>query len=860
MPDDRDPPSRLSRRARLSTLFLFAVVSFCLASLAPAATAKPGDKPAKLTRAEKAAQKKAVAALPQVYRDWLDEVDVLITPDEVTAFLALDKDYQRDAFIERFWESRNKFQGVSGNEFRDLWNARVQEARSHYGSLKEDRARVFLLNGPAAAITVSQCSEILWPLEVWYYNGSERAHFEFIVIFFQKWGAGPYRIWEPMEGAGELFRDSASREERSLNAVASGCRDGDRIAGAINWVLGQGMGYGMIQAKFDSRPTGPGGEWIAAFHAYSTDLPETAPTFNAKLDFDYPGRHQERTVVEGVIQVPVSEVGQAKLGEHRSYNFVLTGEVLQGRKLFDSFRYKFDFPLTDVHDGSLPLVFQRYLRPGTYNLIIKVEDLNSAKFFRSEHPLVVPQTDKIAPAPLPSPDSESGRLLLEANAALSTGETTLKVVKPQGEFQTGMQRFETLTTGTDIARMTFALDGKPILTKNRAPYSVELDLGPVPRPRTLTATAYDAKGNEVARDQLLINAAGHRFAVHLLEPHRGKRYQSSLLANAATEVPEEQTVERVEFYLNESLVATLYQPPYVQPIVLPKSEALSYVRAVAYLADGNSTEDLVFVNSDVEQIKVQFVELYTSVLDRAGRPVEGMAQKDFIASEDGVKQQIVRFEQVRDLPIHAAIAIDISASMEPALPEARQAALQFFEQTVKPKDRAALITFNDHPNLAVKFTNDVTSLAGGLAGLKAERGTALYDSIVFSLFYFNGIKGQRAILLLSDGRDEGSRFTFEDALDYARRAGVTIYSIGLGKEVDKKHLSKLAEETGGRSFFVQSAAELAAIYAGIERDLRSQYLIAYQSTNSGDDNTFRTVELKCAQPGLEVKTIRGYYP
>ena len=83
----------------------------------------------------------------------------------------------------------------------------------------------------------------------------------------------------------------------------------------------------------------------------------------------------------------------------------------------------------------------------------------------------------------------------------------------------------------------------------------------------------------------------------------------------------------------------------------------------------------------------------------------------------------------------------------------------------------------------MKFTNDVTPLAGGLAGLKAERGTALYDSLIFSLFYFNGVKGQRAVLLLSDGKDEGSRFSYEDALDYARRAGVAIYAIGLGEEL-----------------------------------------------------------------------------
>ena len=99
--------------------------------------------------------------------------------------------------------------------------------------------------------------------------------------------------------------------------------------------------------------------------------------------------------------------------------------------------------------------------------------------------------------------------------------------------------------------------------------------------------------------------------------------------------------------------------------------------------------------------------------------------------------------------------------MTDSLDEARNAALEFFQQTIKPKDRAAFIPFNDRPSLAVKFTNDVNSLAGGLAGLKAERGTALWDSIVFCLYYFNGVRGQRALLLLSDGKDEGSRFTWD---------------------------------------------------------------------------------------------------
>jgi tyrosine-protein kinase Etk/Wzc len=177
------------------------------------------------------------------------------------------------------------------------------------------------------------------------------------------------------------------------------------------------------------------------------------------------------------------------------------------------------------------------------------------------------------------------------------------------------------------------------------------------------------------------------------------------------------------------------------------------------------------------------------------------------------------------------VVLDVSASMEESLDKAKKAALTFLEETIQPKDRAAVITFNDHPNLLVKFTNDVTTLAGGLAGLKAERGTALYDTVVFSLFYFSGLKGQRAMLLLSDGKDEGSRFSFEEAVDYARRAGVTIYAIGLGEDLEKKKLAKFADETGGRAFFLKTVDELPAIYKAIENELRSQYLIAYQSTN-----------------------------
>jgi len=859
---------RARRRLTLLSLLVLTLMTPCASAFA-AGPASP-----KPTRAERKAEKEAIQKLPQKYRDWLETVELLISDQELATFLTLDKDYQRDAFIKKFWEVRNPYH-TSSNTFEERWEQKVEEAKAEFGSLTDDRSRMLLLNGPPASRLESHCAGIIWPIEVWYYLSGERVHSEFLVVFYRHWGAGPFRVWTAADGLDTLFSNGAADNGggHSLQGIAGGCRDGDKIAGALGYVNSQGMEYSLLEARLMEKPTEQKGEWVSSFNTYSTDLAPGTPPLPAKLTFDFPGRYQNRTVMEGVISVPLSGAGQSSLGGAHTFDLLLNGELLQGGKLFDSFRYKFDLPAASVTganaanptaggEPSLPLIFQRFLRPGDYTLIVKVVDINSNKAYREERAVSVPSSDRVAAAAPPDPDSASSRILQEANAALMSGDTVLKLVRPFGELQIGMQRFDTLSKG-EFDKVTFALDGKPVLTKRHPPYSVELDLGALPRPRRLSATAYDATGNQLASDELLVNSAANRFQVRLTEPQRGKKYDSSLLARAEVAVPDGQEVQRVEFYLNETLIATAYQPPYQQPILLPKGEEIAYVRAVAYLPDGNSTENLVFVNApeNMAEVEVNFVELYASVLDHQKRPVANLEQKDFAVSEDGVKQEIARFERVTNLPIHAAVTIDVSASMEKNLDKARAAAVQFLQGTIQPKDRAAVVTFNDHPNLTVKFTNDIPTLAGGLAGLKAERGTALYDSIIFTLYYFTGVKGQRALLLLTDGKDEGSRFTFEDALEYARRAGVTIFAIGLGDDAEHRKLEKLSEETGGRAFFLKNVDELAGIYATIEAELRSQYLIAYQSSNTtSGSNTFRGVDLKVNKPGLEAKTIRGYYP
>ena len=810
--------------------------------------------------------KALTAQLPEQHRQWLLEVHWLISAEERQAFLQLEKDYQRDAFIERFWRTRDRFTESATNEFRDQWYERLHYASQEFGDLMGDRARMFLLNGPPTARVPFRCSGTTWPLEIWYYKGSERVSYEFFLLFYKKWGGQRMVLWRSGDGIRELMDMGASAGGGGdfFQDVYT-CKDGDFVAGVLRRLLHPSyqMDYSMLLGKIERPRETPDGEWIETFESYSTDIPEDAGTFEAKVSLDYTERYQSRTVMDGLIEVDPAGVEAAELGGHKGYNFLITGEILREASLFDQFRYRFDLPA--IGDGPIPLVFQRRLRPGNYRLVVKVEDLNSKAFFRHEADIEVPFIDSDI-ASLPD-DPETRKILEDAHLVIGNDIPTIQLVEPQGTMQVGMVRFDTLVTGKGIEEVRFALNDRVVLQKRRPPFSVELDLGSVPRTHDVRVSAHDAEGNELTSDELTLNAGEHQFQVHLVEPRDGVTYTDHVDVDAKVLTPEGRPIERVEVYLNEDLIATLYQEPWTQRVQLQEPGQLAYVRAVAYLPDDNSTDDLVYINAPdyLENLDIEFVELYASVLDRSDRPLLGLDGSQFTILEDGVEQTVARFDKVTNLPIHAQVVVDVSASMEDNIDTVQQAALQFFEDTVRPKDRASLVTFNDHPYLSVKFTNEIAELAGGLAGLKAERGTALWDAMVFGLYYMNGLKGQKAILLLSDGKDEVSRFSFEQTLEYARRAGVSVYSIGLGIEgkdsrVAKKALTELAEETGGRSFFIKEVSELAAIYAAIQQELRSRYLIAYQSSNSSSNGKFRSIELRVDVPGAKAKTLSGYYP
>ena len=747
----------------------------------------------------------------------------------------------------------------------------MELAKDLYEDVSEPRAQMMLFHGEPQDRKPVRCSDFLKSLELWYYEGTLFIRNSFYLVFYRQ-GAGTraaWKLWSPRDGLFPLMAPTFRRpptDREALALISNGCILGGQVVDALS----RSLDWEKLAEEERILPS-PGEEWLRTFVAYSTDLPEGAATFSADVEISFPGRYQSRTLLQGLVAVPVAEAELSTLEDHPSYNFVVDGEILLKDQLFEHFRYRFNLSAGQAEGDTLPLAFQRYLRPGKYRLVLKVEDLNQEAFYSHDRDVEVPRLaqaptpDPVAPAPPEARDvTLSTRLLSEANADLPTGDHTVQLIAPQGVLVTGRLRVEALTRGEGVARVRFDLNGRPVFTKSRPPYSVELNLGEAPRIHTLRATSLDREGRALAMDEVPINTGPHRFALRLIEPQAGKKYTQSVRAHAEVQVPEGERLDRVEFYLNDTRVASLYQPPFVQPIVISAQEPLAYVRAIAYLADGGTSEDVVFVNAPdyVDEVKVDLVELFATALSRRGRPVEDLAMEEIAVEENGVPQTIRRFERVTDVPIHAGVLLDVSNSMTERLRDAVDGALRFFETVLTPKDRAAVITFNEEPHLAVRFTSSPEVLAGGLAGLTAEGETALYDSLIYSLYYFSGITGKRAIILLSDGEDVRSRYQFSDAIEYARRSGVAIYAVAIGLSGSKNEvrlkLQQLADETGGSYFQIDAGYQLGRVYESIEEELRSQYVISYQSTAEGEG--FREVEIKVKRPGVSAKSIRGYYP
>jgi Ca-activated chloride channel homolog len=275
------------------------------------------------------------------------------------------------------------------------------------------------------------------------------------------------------------------------------------------------------------------------------------------------------------------------------------------------------------------------------------------------------------------------------------------------------------------------------------------------------------------------------------------------------------------------------------------------------------------------KVDVQLVQLPVAVIDRDGRAVGALNKDNFHVFEDGVEQEITFFKQ-EDIPVSVGLVIDNSASMHNKRQRVNASALAFARES-NAQDETFIVNFDDQVFLEQDFTNNIDDLIKAFSSIDTRGQTALYDAISLSVDHLqHGKKDKKALLLITDGEDNSSQYSFEKTIDTLRKSDVILYAIGLLGETDerggffrkppaskaKETLTRFAQATGGQAYFPKSIDEVDHLCRSIAHDLRNQYMIGYSPSNPENDGSWRRITVRLhtgSASKLTVRTKPGYY-
>jgi Ca-activated chloride channel homolog len=296
---------------------------------------------------------------------------------------------------------------------------------------------------------------------------------------------------------------------------------------------------------------------------------------------------------------------------------------------------------------------------------------------------------------------------------------------------------------------------------------------------------------------------------------------------------------------------------------------------------------------EVVRVATDLTNLLFTATDKERRFITTLREEDIRVLEDGVPQTLFTFQRETDRPLAIAFLIDVSVSEQRTLPQEKAAARTFVENIIQStKDQVAVVPFTGSAFLEQGLTRDVLSIFRALErvdvampsylgqgspiegiptgpGMKAtppEGSTAIWDAVGLVANQILGkSSGQRrrAIILLTDGQDTTSRLARNEAIDWALAEETVIYAIGIGDSkqggVDRDELRTVAERTGGRAFFPKKEIDLKLAFTEIEQELRTQYLIAYSSTNKNRDGSYRKLRIELNNPELQKQQLKLRY-
>jgi VWFA-related protein len=303
------------------------------------------------------------------------------------------------------------------------------------------------------------------------------------------------------------------------------------------------------------------------------------------------------------------------------------------------------------------------------------------------------------------------------------------------------------------------------------------------------------------------------------------------------------------------------QPPGATQAAQPVSNA----KAAEGSDRSETDESVTTIKVPVNEVRVIF-----TVTDKHGRYIKDLKKADFKVIDDRKPaDQIRSFRSETDLPLQVGLLIDASNSVRDRFKFEQEAAIEFLNSIIRPRyDKAFVVGFDVVPDVTQDFTDNTEFLSKGVRALRAGGGTAMYDALYFAcrdklLKEEQAGPVRRAIILLSDGDDNLSHVTREEAIEMAQRAEVIVYTISTNisgmKGKGDKVLERIADATGGRAFFPFQIRDVSDAFTSIQDELRSQYAMSYKPADFATDGRYRTIEILAREKGLKVRTRKGYY-
>lgn len=600
----------------------------------------------------------------------------------------------------------------------------------------------------------------------------------------------------------------------------------------------------------------------------NTEVSTPAGKFALEVTVDYLGMASSRTVVRLRLASPQLSKALSSKGV-RFVNGELRGTFSKGDQMVEAFRY----PVSgDIDAGKVfAFSFLRPVPPGAYKvkLIFALpggKEVGEGAVDISVPELGTPFRPEMAPAEASTlPEAEAIVIADSAGEPPSRPENPkLKIMPPSREAPVGLLRLEA-EAEPPIKKVEFYLGDRLILTRTRPPFSVEIDLGNVPRRQTLRAVGYDESGRVIDEDAWAINEGSAKVAVRVLpqmDPSGGKVRIKVAVQSIAGGI-----AKKVELFLDEKKIGSWTAAPYEAVVPYAAYASGNILRATAVTEDGKEANDIKMLkgsSTTVESVRVDVVQLHVSALDKDSRFVKGLTREDFKIQEDGKPEEMTGFEVAENLSLNIGLVVDSSGSMEKGMPFVREATAALFKNLIRPRDQGFVLEFRDRPKFLQELTGDTGLLQRASFDLKAHGATALYDAVILGLYQFRTLQGRKALIVITDGDDNRSHVEYDVLLRYARSAGAPIYFIAVNIPLtdfkSRKIIHEIARESGGDVFSIGNASKITEVTRRIEEELRSQYVLAFRSDSQKPPGEYRAVTVAVNKPGITARTIRGYIP